>query len=91
MDNFPKTEHGFFHLTPEGWIRKDYQPFPGDRLETWAYEMECLAEDAKERACMTRTWIQPELAPQTRESLRIRFGEPMAPTLERNVTLEWFA
>jgi hypothetical protein len=43
MDNFPKIEHGFFHLTPEGWIRKDYHPFPGDRLETWAYEMECLA------------------------------------------------
>jgi len=88
MDSFPKIERGFFHLTPDGWTRKDYQPFPNDRLETWAYEMECLAEDAKERACLTRTWVQPELMPQLRENLRVRFGEPMAPTPERNITLE---
>ncbi|HJT41944.1 MAG TPA: hypothetical protein VJ750_00430 [Rhizomicrobium sp.] len=88
MDTFPKNECGFFHLTPEGWVRKDRQPFPQNRVETWAYEMECLAEDAKERVCLTRTWILPEIHSEAYKSLHARFGEPISSTTERNVTLE---
>ena len=88
MNGFPKIECGFFHLTPDGWVRRDREPFPKNRVETWAYEMECLAEDAKERVCLTRTWVQPEFPSQARENLHFRFGEPMAATPERNVTLE---
>ncbi len=88
MSEFPKTERGFFHLTPDGWVRGDLQPFPKDRVETWAYEMECLAEDAKERVCLTRTWIESKIQPETRERLHTRFGDVMPPTPVRNVTLE---
>jgi hypothetical protein len=88
MSDFPKVERGFYHLTPDGWLRRDRQPFPKDRVETWAYEMECLAEDAKERVCLTRTWVQPKVQSEAREDLHARFGELIAPTTERNVTLE---
>jgi hypothetical protein len=54
MSELSKIERGFYHLTPNGWARRDHQPFPKDRVETWAYEMECPAEDAKERVRLTR-------------------------------------
>jgi hypothetical protein len=49
MTSHPGTERGFFHLLSDGWHRGDKMPFPEDRLETWACEMEQPAEDAKER------------------------------------------
>ena len=53
---FPKSEQGYFHLTPTGWVRQDQVPFPQDRCETWLYEMEWPQEDAKERVTLTRIW-----------------------------------
>ncbi len=49
MSEFPKTDRGYFHLTEHGWMRQDLPPFPANRAETWRYEMERPAEDAKER------------------------------------------
>jgi hypothetical protein len=74
MSEFPKIDRGFFHLTPHGWVRQDYQPFPADRVETWSYEMECLTEDAKERACLTRIWISSSMTPQDHVAIRAHFG-----------------
>lgn len=88
MAIFPKKERGLFHLTPQGWRRGDNQPFPADRIETWTYEMECPAEDAKEQVCLTRTWICSTATSQVSAALHARFGEPVLPTPERNVTLE---
>lgn len=88
MSEFPKTDSGYFHLTEHGWMRQNLPPFPADRAETWQYEMECLAEDAKERVLLTKIWSRPGLAGEKLAALHRRYGEPLAPTPERNVTLE---
>jgi len=88
MTDYPRIERGFYHLLADGWHRKDRQPFPADRLETWAYEMEQLAEDAKERICLTRTWKSHDVSAEGLNALHTRFGEALAPTTCRNVTLE---
>jgi hypothetical protein len=88
MSEYPKSDSGFFHLTPQGWVRCDHRPFPVDRVETWSYEMECQAEDAKERVCLTRIWANSRITPQDHAVIRSRFGEPLSPTVERNVVLE---
>jgi len=88
MSEYPKSDSGFFHLTPQGWVRRDNRPFPADRVETWSYEMECLAEDAKEQVCLTRIWENSRITPQDHDVIRARFSEPMLPTVERNVVLE---
>ena len=85
---FPKTEKGYFHLTPNGWVRKDIAPFPPDRCETWRYEMEWPAEDAKERITLAKVWISPASSNSENNALRARFESPISPTPERNVTLE---
>lgn len=85
---YPWIERGFFHLTPMGWLRWDTPPFPADRVETWAYEMECPADDAKERVCLTRTWACPAISEQGRAAFRALYGQPVQPQQNRNVTLE---
>jgi hypothetical protein len=85
---FPKNENGYFHLTPHGWIRRDEIPFPPDRCETWLYEMERPYEDAKEKVTLTKIWISPSSDSAMTDGLRTRFGDPVAPTPARNVTLE---
>lgn len=84
--NFPKTEAGYFHLTPEGWVRQDRAPFPQDRCETWRYEMEWPEEDAKEQVTLTKVWATSYSA--ANDALRARFGEAVVPTCCRNVRLE---
>jgi hypothetical protein len=87
MEKYPKIERGFYHLMADGWCRKDDQPFPKGRLETWAYEMVQPAEDAKERICLTRTWKRRDKSPEELSAFHARFGEPLIPTVSRNVTL----
>lgn len=87
MDEFPKIERGTLHLTPTGWVRQDQEPFPGDRLESWTFEREQPAEDAKERVCLSRVWVDPRAGTE-RAALSVRFGAPFQATPERNVLLE---
>ena len=88
MPDCPKIERGFYHLRSDGWCRKDQMPFPEDRLETWAYEMEQPTDDAKERISMTRTWKRPGISSERLKGLHACFGEALLPTVSRNVTLE---
>lgn len=88
MAKYPVTDEGFYHLTRHGWERRDHAPFPEDRIETWAYQMECLAEDAKERVCLRRTWKSGDWRPQESQELRARFGTPVPVSADRNITLE---
>jgi UrcA family protein len=85
---FPRNEKGYFHLTPEGWVRQDRFPFPANRCETWLYEMEWPHEDAKEQVTLTKVWTSAPPDAVTTNLLRSRFGDPVAPTPERNVKLE---
>jgi hypothetical protein len=88
MSDLSKSDSGFFHLTPNGWTRQDGEPFPADRIETWRYEMELPADDAKERVCLTRVWRHPGMSPEQCNGLRQHFSPPLRVGLERNVTLE---
>ena len=88
MSSYPEKEHGFFHLLADWWTRKDTQPFPADRLETWAYEREIPAEDAKERVCLTRTWKRPGMSTDGLNAFHAVLGEALYPTPARNVTFE---
>ena len=64
--------------------------FPPDRIETWRYEMELPADDAKEQvlpdSCLAPFRHEPRATPSTAcasiSSPALRVG------LERNVTLE---
>ena len=47
---FPKTDEGFYHLTPDGWERRDAEPFPAGRLETWRFHAEVPSDAAKQQA-----------------------------------------
>ena len=88
MSAYPRVDSGFCHLTPDGWVRRDYQPYPADRVETWSYDSRCPADDAKEQVCLRRIWTNAKITPERREDLPTRFGHARSPTPERNVTLE---
>jgi len=88
MDSYPTQDSGLYHLTRNGWLRQDRAPFPEGRLETWSYQAECPAEDAKEQICLRRIWKDAQLTLQESEALRGRFGMPVALQTSRNITLE---
>lgn len=89
-DHYPKSDWGYFHLTPRGWERKDTKPFPEDRVETWYYEMECPAEDAKEQVTLARSWMGPTKSLELKKVLHARFGDPIEPAHSRNITLKCY-
>lgn len=88
LDTYPRFETGYFHLTGTGWIRKDYLPYPPDRVETWKYEMEREANDAKEQVCLTRVWSDPHATASDVAYLHRQYDHPLAPERGRNVKLE---
>lgn len=83
-----QCDFGYFHLTGEGWVRKDTQPFPAGRLETWRYEEERPAIDAKERIRLTRIWHDPSATEHQLEALHAHFGEAVCPDADRHITLD---
>jgi len=83
-----ERENGYFHLTPNGWTRKDSGAPPADRLETWKYELERPAPDAKDEVTLTRIWISKEVTSAQSVTLHTRHGEAVEATRERNVTLD---
>jgi hypothetical protein len=82
------TDKGYLHLTTQGWVRADAQPFPHDRIETWRWEMERPANDAKERDRLTRVWVSLDWSLATAKRLRAEFGEPVAPTADRVIDIQ---
>ena len=87
-ETFPRQERGFFHLTENGWLRCDFEPFPLGRIETWQYASHCQADDAKENVRLIRVWSKPDFNVERLMRLHNRFGDPVQPSPERNVTLE---
>lgn len=88
MSEYPTEDRGFYHLTQSGWIRRDADPFPNDRVETWSYQAIYLSDDAKERIWLTRIWKDNHLSSGDRKALRGRFGIPVELQTGRNVTLQ---
>jgi hypothetical protein len=85
---YPRADEGYFHLTDAGWVRHDCQPYPSRRLETWKYELECEAEDAKEQVCLTEVWSDPTANGEHIAALHRQFGEPLNPVKGRNIKFE---
>jgi hypothetical protein len=85
---FPESDNGYFHLTPTGWTRKDSEPPPADRLETWRYRLERPARDAKDEVTLTRVWISKNVTDAQSIALHTHHGEAVEPTRERNVVLD---
>jgi hypothetical protein len=83
-----ESESGYFHLTPNGWTRKDNGPPPPDRLETWKYQLERPAPDAKDEVTLTRIWISKDVTDAQSITLHTRHGEAVESTRERNVILD---
>jgi len=82
------SDSGYLHLSPAGWVRKDEQPFPANRLETWRYEMERPAADAKERVHLTRIWADPGVPGSRIAGLHAQFGDAVAARKDRHVVLD---
>jgi len=80
-------ESGYFHLSSAGWIRKDSEPPPPDRQETWRYELERPSDDTKDEVTLTRIWMSKGMTDAQSIALHSLHGEAIEPTLERNVTL----
>ncbi len=82
-----QTDEGYFHLTPHGWVRFDRKPYPSDRVETWKYQMEKPAPDAKARVRLSRLWVLSTADEASRDALRVRYGDAVMPNPDRNVEL----
>ena len=80
-------ESGYFHLTQTGWTRKDSEPPPSARLETWRYELDRPAPDAKDEVTLTRIWISKDVTDAQSIALHTQHGEAVESTHERNVIL----
>jgi hypothetical protein len=83
-----QSDEGYFHLTPDGWVRIDRKPYPANRVETWKYQMEKPALDAKARVRLSRLWVLPAANEASRDALRVRFGDAVMPNPDRNVELD---
>ena len=83
-----ENESGYFNLTPDGWLRNDSEPFPSNRLETWKYQLERPAPDAKDEVTLTRVWISKDVTDAQSVVLHVRRGEAVQATLNRNVVLD---
>lgn len=70
------SDDGFWHLTPNGWVRKDEEPFPSDRLETWHYSMSQASGWSQEHRSWTCTWASPDHSRADRDMLRIQHPIP---------------
>ncbi|HTT84201.1 MAG TPA: hypothetical protein VMF67_12020 [Rhizomicrobium sp.] len=81
-------EEGYFHLGPNGWSREDRKPFPTDRLETWRYEMDQPSPAAKQQIHLTRVWIQRNAPESQRRTLHARFGEAVAPEMDKSILVQ---
>lgn len=82
-----RSDEGFFHLTPTGWVRKDHGLVPEERVETWLYRMERPSPSAKARVRLTRIWTSQDIDEHSRDALRARFGDAVTPNADQNVLL----
>lgn len=85
---FSKSDEGFYHLTNAGWLRQDDRPFPAGRFETWRFESETPAVDAKEQIHLTRLWTSADSTPEQRDLLRVRFGYPVRAAHGLHLTID---
>jgi hypothetical protein len=79
---------GYYHLTPDGWARKDNEPFPANRLETWQYESATPSDAAKEQVHFVRLWASANAPAERRARLRAKFGVPIEIGHDRHITID---
>ena len=79
---------GYYHLTPDGWRRKDFEPYPANRVETWRYESETPSDAAKEQIHLVRLWSSTGASTAQRAQLRAKFGVPIEIAHDRHITID---
>jgi hypothetical protein len=82
------SDNGLFHLTRSGWSRRDVEPFPPGRLETWQYESEKPSDAAKQQIHLVRLWSSAGTSAQERAQLRAKFGYPVTIAQDRHITID---
>lgn len=86
-ERYPISDEGYFHLTENGWLRQDMEPFPTTRLETWHYETTTPSSAHKELVHLTRIWIAP--GPEAEiAAIRHRYGDAVEPSPNRHIVLD---
>lgn len=70
------SDEGYFHLTRQGWVRKDGEPYPNDRIETWHYSMHQSSGWSAEKRNLSCSWADSKLGRPERDGLRNQFGWP---------------
>lgn len=81
------SDSGYMHLTRNGWRRKDEEPWPEDRVETYSYEMHQSSGWSKEKITLTLIWSDPTLTDAERDALYLKAGRPVPdwPDLRLNI------
>ena len=82
-----ESENKAASITQTGWTRKDSEPPPSGCLETWRYELDRPAPDAKDEVTLTRIWISKDVTDAQSIALHTQHGEAVESTHERNVIL----
>lgn len=81
------SDEGLFHLTPDGWVREDDEPYPADRVETWRYKSSQTSGWSKEYRNLTCIWADPNISRQERDAPRKKHGWPGLDPRDRNHTI----
>ena len=82
------SKTGYFHLTNAGWVEGDPAALPQDRIETWLVESFRPSPHAKEHVRLTRIWSSDSVSELGHLQLHAHFGEAIAPSVERTITLQ---
>ncbi|MGD0288487.1 MAG: hypothetical protein ABSC63_02370 [Candidatus Binataceae bacterium] len=66
----------FYHLTPDGWLTKNEEPFPRDRVETWERRMRQSSGWSREDVWWQCVWVEPNTDRAIRDKLREKYPVP---------------
>jgi hypothetical protein len=81
------SDEGYFHLTSNGWVRKDEEPFPPDRIETWEYSSSQASGWSREYQSVHCVWANADVSRSDRDALRKKFGNAAHLTASRDNTI----
>jgi hypothetical protein len=81
------SDYGYFHLLSTGWVRKDDEPFPEGRVETWQYSSSQASGWSREHRSIHCIWASPDVSRADRDALRRKFGNAAHMTHSRDNTI----
>lgn len=70
------SDSGYWHMTREGWLRQDTEPFPSGRIETWKYSMKQSYPTQPEHHDFWLEWTDDAVSAAERDQIREQLGMP---------------